>query len=148
MTPNEQLDEYIKSHRLRRTFEREEVLRLIIQLDSHFTRQSLYDEYQRQGNHLAQASFYNIIDFFLQASIIVKHPFAGIEQQYELRQRADSHHHKICTECGTIKEFSDQKITKAIAARHFNAFDTQYQTVYLYGLCSKCRRLKEKNKNR
>lgn len=140
MTPLEQLQDYIKRHHLRRTFEREEILRLIITLDSHFTAQSLYEAYENTGRHLSLASFYNTIEFLLRASIIVKHPFSGVEQQYELQQRAISHHHRICTVCGSIKEFSDQKFNRAIAARHFNAFDTLYHSVYLYGVCSKCRK--------
>lgn len=138
MTPHEQLNTYIKAHHLRRSREREDILNLIIELDAHFSTQSLYNNYESRGQHIALASFYNAIDFLQQASIIIKHPFAGAEQQYELRERAATHHHRICTECGAIKEFTDQKINRSVNARHFNAFDTHYHSIYLYGICSKC----------
>ena len=146
MTPLEQLDLYIQQHHLRRTFEREEILRLIVNIDAHFTTKSLYNEYQKRGHYMSLASFYNNIEFFLRASLIVKHPFVGAEQEYELLQRAATHHHRICTECGTIKEFSDKKFSRAITSRTFTTFDTQYHSIYLYGICSKCQKQKSKTK--
>lgn len=145
MTPHEELHLYIKKHRLRNSYERDEILRLIVETDGHFSAQLLYEKNRLDGEHLSLASFYNTIEFLLRAAIIVKHPFAGAEQQYELRQRAVTHHHRICTVCGAIKEFSDQKFTKAVFNRKFNTFDTQYQSIYLYGVCSKCQAKKNKS---
>ncbi|MGM9805158.1 MAG: Fur family transcriptional regulator [Candidatus Aphodosoma sp.] len=146
MTPHEELHLYIKKHRLRKTYERDEILRMIVETDGHFSAQSLYEMNKESAVHFSLASFYNTIEFLLRASIIVKHPFAGAEQQYELRQRAVSHHHRICTVCGAIKEFSDLKFTKAVFNRKFNTFDTQYQSIYLYGVCSKCQPRKKSDK--
>lgn len=139
MSPQEELSDYIRRHGLRRTFERERILQLIIEMDGHFTAQSLYERYEETGQHLSLASFYNTIEFLLKASLIVKHPFTGAEQQFELRERAEGHHHRICTECGAMKEFSDRKLARAVMGRQFNTFDTRYHSVYLYGVCSKCR---------
>lgn len=139
MTPQEELNEYIERHKLRKTFERQEILQLIEDIDGHFTVKELYEKYTGSGKHLSRASFYNTIECLHKASIIIKHPFYGAEQQYELKQRANTHHHRICTNCGSIKEFTDKKISQTALARQFNAFDTHYHSIYLYGLCSKCR---------
>lgn len=137
-TPQEQLRNYIIKNKLRNTEERYFVLEEIIALNSHFTTQELY-EHVKTKFQISRASIYNIIDLFIDASLIVRHPFPGREIEYELRQRAITHHHKICTKCGKVKEFTDLKISKAINKREFTAFDTEFHMVYLYGLCKKCR---------
>lgn len=143
MTPIDELNLFVKKHHLRRSLERERILEHIISIDNHFTAQSLYESMSLQS-HVSRMTVYNAIDFLLSAAIIVKHPFPGAEACYELRERAATHHHRICTVCGNIKEFTDQKFAKPIKTRQFATFTTQYHSIYLYGICSKCS--KQKNK--
>lgn len=147
MTPLEELNLYIKKHRLRHSLEREQVLEHIISIDSHFTAQSLYESLHRQSP-ISRMTVYNAIELFSTASIIVRHPFQGAEACYELRERAATHHHRICTVCGTIKEFTDQKFSKPINNRNFATFTTQYHSIYLYGVCSKCSNPKKQKTKR
>lgn len=136
-SPLEQLNAYIKAHKLRHTYERERVLEHILTINGHFTIQSLHQELNEESP-ISRTSIYNIIELFLNIGLVVRHPFPGQEAQYETTQRAATHHHRICTSCGAIKEFSDQKISRTIKNRAFNTFQKQFHSVYLYGLCKKC----------
>lgn len=136
-TAQEQLDAYIKRHKLRHTYERERVLEHILTIDGHFTAQSLHEE-MNTISPIARGTIYNIIEVFVAAGIIVKHPFPGNEAQYETTQRASTHHHRVCISCGAIKEFSDQKFGRPIKNRTFASFQKQFHSIYLYGLCKKC----------
>lgn len=136
-SPLEILNAYIKQHKLRRTYERERVLEYILTIDGHFTIQSVHEEMNKE-TPISRGSIYNIIELFLNAGIVVRHPFAGAEAEYETTMRASTHHHRICTSCGAIKEFSDQKFNKAIKNRSFASFEKRFHSIYLYGLCKKC----------
>ncbi len=140
-----QLDEYILRNKMRHTIERKILLDQILALDSHFTAQSLH-EMVNQEQHISLGCVYNNIDIFLAASIIVKHPFPGREAVFETAYRARNHHHRICTRCGAIKEFSDSKLSRTISLREFNAFTTEYHSLYLFGICKKCQPKKSKAK--
>ncbi len=128
---------YIKINNIRRSHDREIILRTIIDLDSHFTATSLTEAVLKQI-HISQATIYNSLKLFSNAGLIIHHPFNKNEDEYEAIWRASTHHHRICTECGVIKEFTDKKIQTPIKNKHFNAFEKHHSAVYLYGLCKRC----------
>lgn len=145
MSPQEQLNAYITTHKLRHTYERERVLEHILTIDGHFTIQSIFQD-MNEESPISRASIYNIIELFMNIGLVVRHPFPGAEAEYETTQRASTHHHRICTSCGAIKEFSDQKFSKAIKNRTFTSFQTKFHSVYIYGLCKKCQSKNKKTK--
>ena len=144
-SPQEQLNAYIKAHKLRHTYERERVLEHILTIDGHFTIQSIHQDLKDESP-ISRASIYNIIELFMNIGLVVRHPFPGAEAQYETTQRASTHHHRVCISCGKIKEFTDQKMSKPIKNRTFATFQKQYHSVYLYGLCKKCQPKNNKSK--
>ena len=143
--PLDILNAYIKQHKMRRTYERERVLEYIVTIDGHFTIQSVYEE-MNKTTPISRGSIYNIIELFLNAGLVVRHPFAGAEAEYETTMRAATHHHRVCISCGAIKEFSDQKFNKAIKNRTFSTFEKRFHSIYLYGLCKKCQPKTKKTK--
>ena len=144
-SPLEQLNSYIKKHNLRHSYERERVLEYILTIDGHFTVQTLHQNLN-DISPISRASIYNIIELFLKIGIIVRHPFPGNEAQYETTTRANTHHHRVCISCGAIKEFSDQKFSRAIKNRTFSTFEKRFHSIYLYGLCKKCQPKTKKTK--
>ncbi len=132
-----QLNKYIEKHKLRHSTERIKVLEEIIAMNSRFTALSLYESINTRYP-ISRSSIYNIINFLLDAAIIIRHPFPGREAQYEATTRALTHHIRICNKCGMVKEFTDQKISRTIKIRKFTTFHTQFHMVYLYGICKKC----------
>lgn len=143
MNPLDELNRYIQAHNLRKSYERERVLLYIIELNAHFTIQSLHKGLNEKSP-ISRTAVYNIVNMLLEATLIVKHPFGGAESEYELKERALTHHHKKCIECGQVKEFSDLKFNKAIKSRKFQGFEQNYHSIYLYGICSKCKKKRGK----
>ena len=134
-TAFEKLDAYIKKHKIKQSAERRMILEKVMRLDAHFTAKSLH-ELMQGVERVSLATVYNTLELLQKAGLIVKHPFA--EPEYETTVRSSTHHHRICIQCGAIKEFSDQKIEMAIKRRTFTAFAPEYSSLYLYGLCKKC----------
>ncbi len=141
------LAQYSKLHGIYKSEERENILRCINNMDSHFSIASLLNEIKKT-QYLSRATIYNNINLFIKAGIIIRHPFPGTDEEYEATWRAATHHHRMCLECGAIKEFTEKKIQTPIKNKHFNAFEKSISSVYLYGLCKKClNKKKKKEKN-
>lgn len=137
-----QLNEYTKDNKINRSEEREIILRCIDSMDSHFSVSSLLKKVC-ENDHVSRATIYNTISLFLKAGLILRHPFNNSVDEYEATWRSALHHHRICTQCGIVREFTDKKIQTPIKNRYFNAFDKTFSSVYLYGLCKKCTKKKK-----
>lgn len=134
----EKLDNYLKEHELRQTTERTAMLDYIMQLDSHFSIGTLMNDFA-PTHHISKMSVYRNLELFLKANIVVMHPFPGDEIIYELSERAETHYHRICTQCGAVKEFHDAKTSKLLKSHRFKGFTMKSNHVYIHGICSKCR---------
>jgi len=130
--------EYLMKNKHRRTPERYAILEKIYKTDGHFDAESLFES-MKGDYRVSLATIYNSIDLLLEIGLIVKHRFGGITAQYE-KTIGTMHHHSVCTACGKIKEFTDKKIKTAVLARKFNNFESTHYSLYIYGVCKKCRR--------
>lgn len=144
----ENFTQYLEKNKLRKTPERYAILERIFRTDGFFDAEELF--YMMQKDYrVSVATIYNTIDLLLHCNLIIKHHFPGQKIQYERHVSKQTHYHLICTECGTVKEFSDIKIRSLIKVKTFATFEPSYHSLYMYGLCKKCRpktkKLKEKN---
>ena len=136
--------EYLVKKNHRKTPERYAVLEHIYQHEGHFDAELLYNAMQKDYR-VSLATVYNTLDLLLDCSLIVKHPFAGHTAQFEKTFGSSIHHHLVCSKCGTVKEFSDKKIRTTIQSKSFASFETTHYSLYLYGLCNKCKSNKKRS---
>jgi len=134
---------FLEQKKMRKTPERYAILEKIYFNDSHFDAETLFEDMQKEYR-VSLATIYNTIDLLLDCSLIVKHPFVGKKAKYEKTFSKLVHHHLICTICGTVKEFSDKKMRNLIESKSFATFEPSHYSLYLYGVCAKC---KGKKKN-
>lgn len=133
-------NEYLKKHKHRKTPERYAILKRIYSYDGHFNADDLYNLMQ-EDYRVSLATVYNTLEILLDAKLIIKHQFSGQHAQYEKTFGTNTHHHLVCTGCGKVKEFSDKQIRTDIQARKFAHFQMTHYSLYLFGLCSKCKEL-------
>jgi len=130
--------EYLRIHQHRKTPERYAILERIFSYDGHFNADILYNIMQA-NYRVSLATIYNTLDLLLEAKLIIKHQLGGQFAQYEKTFGNNTHHHLVCTSCGKVKEFSDKQIRIAIQTRTFAHFEMSHYSLYLFGLCSKCK---------
>lgn len=137
---------YLVKHNHRKTSERYAILERIYAYDGHFSAEYLYQSMQNEYR-VSLATVYNTLELLLQCQLVIKHQFGNQQAQYEKVFGNGLHHHLICTNCGKVKEFSDKGIRIAIQSKRFASFDTLHYSLYVYGLCNKCKQeKKQKNK--
>jgi len=130
---------YLMEKSLRKTTERFMILEHICQLKGHFDVEMLRLRLEEHNFHVSRASIYNTIELLMDARLVVRHQFSSKLVQYELKALAITHHHVICSYCEAIKEIKHDKISKDIANLKITKFTYEYHSLYVYGMCSKCK---------
>jgi Fur family ferric uptake transcriptional regulator len=139
----ETFTEFLRKNKQRKTPERYAILERIYKHDGHFNAEWLYKEMQNEYR-VSLATVYNTLELLLNSNLIIKHQFGQQEAQYEKAFADKIHHHLVCTDCGKVREFSDKRIRTTIQTRRFAYFEVSNYSLYVYGICSKC---KQKRKN-
>lgn len=130
--------EYLKKHKHRKTPERYAILERIYLYEGHFNADTLYNTMQAEYR-VSLATVYNTLELLQECKLIVKHLIGGQFAQYEKAFGNNTHHHLICTSCGKVKEFTDKQLRIAIQNRKFAHFQTSHYSLYMYGICRKCK---------
>jgi Fur family ferric uptake transcriptional regulator len=135
----EAFTQYLIEKSLRKTTERYMILEHICHIRGHFDVEMLRQRLDDHHFHVSRASVYNTIELLMDAGLVVRHQFSTKLVQYELKALASTHHHVICTYCGTVKEIKNDKISKDIVNQKITKFSYEYHSLYIYGMCSKCK---------
>lgn len=141
------LTEYLKKNGHRKTPERYAILDTIYSIKGHFDIDMLYKYMETEGNfRVSRATLYNTIILLVDANLVIKHQF-GSSSQYERAYNNGTHHHMICTECGKVTEFLDDRLKQAVGETKLRRFTASHYSLYIYGVCSKCANAKRKKMN-
>lgn len=136
----EQLTRYLAEKKLRKTEERYAILDCIFQISGHFDMCMLHQRLEELGFHVSRATVYNTLDVLEDCGLILRHQFMTQAVQYELRSLAETHAHLICTKCGSVRELKEGMVKDSIDALKIARFHPEYHTLYIYGICGKCKK--------
>ena len=131
-------NEYLDTHGLRRTAERYAILQRIMDFNGHFTVEELQQMLDSDGFRVSRSTVYNTVELLIDAKMLRRHVFEGMQAQYE--SITLPHTHLICTNCGKVKEVRDPNFAAFMNARRFNAFNADHYSLDVYGTCSTCAR--------
>lgn len=130
--------DYLDAHGMRRTTERYAILRRVMGINGHFTIEELQQMIDSEGFRVSRSTVYNTVELLMDARLLRRHVFEGMQAQYE--RITLPHTHLICTTCGKVKEVRDPNFAAFMNARRFNAFNADHYCLYVYGTCSTCAR--------
>ena len=137
--------DYLDAHGLRKTTERYAILNRIMNITGHFTIEELQQMIDADGFRVSRSTVYNTVELLMDAKMLRRHVFEGMQAQYE--RITLPHTHLICTTCGKVKEVRDPNFAAFMNARRFNAFNTDHYSLYVYGTCSTCARKSKRSQS-
>jgi len=133
------LREYLASHGLRNTQQREVILAEFLRLHEHVTIDELCEKVRKIDASIGYATVYRTLKLFTECGIADKRDFGGSSARFE-SVTGEHHDHMICTQCGKIIEFHNEDIEQLQeqVSQQYKFTMTSHR-MELYGLCEKCR---------
>lgn len=128
---------YLNSRHLRKTPERFEILRKVLECNGHFDADILSHKLEETGYHVSKATIYSTLELLCASGLVRKLLFDTHQARYEMAEQ--THTHLVCTMCGEIREVNLDIIDTCISAALFEGFSPAYVSTCIYGICDKCR---------
>ncbi len=135
------LHAYIRAHKMRRTIERDTVVKQICQYSCTFSAEQLIADLNG-SIRVSVATIYNTLDLLQACHLLMKiEPHIGsTHAEYELVDPKAHKSHIVCTQCGRVAEFKDKVIEDILRGKKFSNFQMENYSLRVYGTCKKCRR--------
>lgn len=138
------LTAYLEQKGYRKTPERFAILDEIYSYPGHFNAEILLKKMDDRNYRVSVATMYNTLQLLLECGLIVKHTYKDDMAYYE-RAFGLKHDHLICTCCGRVEEFTDRRTDEVLKqAETRYGFKVHRHTLYIYGECKRCCKLKMK----
>ncbi|MBE2252416.1 MAG: transcriptional repressor [Myxococcus sp.] len=128
--------------RLKATRQRHLILETFFQLDGHFSVEQLWAKVREHDPRVSVATVYRTMKLLAESGLANAQNFGDGQTRYEPTVGREHHDHLICTRCGTIIEFENDRIEQmqdAVARKH--GFRVTSHKMELYGLCRACQKV-------
>lgn len=136
-----QLSGYLTGQGLRSTSQRDAILKTFVEAGQHLSAEELYARVKKTYPGIGYATIYRTLKLLAGAGLAEERRFEDGFTRFEYRNTDAHHDHLICTRCGVIVEFKNERIE---ALQHDVArekgFKVQSHKLELYGLCAACQR--------
>jgi Fur family ferric uptake transcriptional regulator len=141
----EKFTAFLTTKRLRKTPERFEILKCVLDCKGHFDVDLLYNKLESESYHVSRATIYSTLELLCASGVVRKLLFDTHQARYERAEQ--SHSHLVCTQCGEINEIDLVEIDSRLSEMKFKHFTPAYVSTCIYGICEKCRKNNENRQN-
>lgn len=135
----ERFRDFIKERGLKSTRQRDEIATWFFGVKGHLSADAIYRSIQKVSPGIGFSTVYRTMKLLCESGLVHERHFRDGEALYE---NVSSHHdHCICTSCGKIIEFENERIEElqeAVAKRF--GFELRSHKMELYGLCADCKK--------
>lgn len=141
----EKLNEYLAVQRLKSTVQRDNILQIFVDAGRHLSAEEVYERVKKSHPGIGFATVYRTLKLLASAGIAEERRFEDGFTRYEFKATESHHDHLICSRCGQIIEFENERIEalqRDVARK--NRFKVLSHKLEIYGLCSSCQRGKNK----
>jgi Fur family ferric uptake transcriptional regulator len=130
---------------LKRSRQRDLVAEVFFGMGGHVSVEQLVAAARRSDARVSVATVYRTMKLLADCGLAFPRQFDGSQTRYEPAAGRPHHDHLICTRCGAIEEFAEERIetlqTRVAATR---GFQVETHKLELYGRCAACRRAGER----
>ena len=133
--------EFMQRKGLKSTRQRDVILDAFLSMDHHSSTEELYLQLRQREPGIGYATVYRTLKLFAEAGIAREIHFGDGQTRYEPASGRDHHDHLICTGCGRIVEFENERIEELqLRVARSHGFEVESHKLELYGRCDRCRR--------
>jgi Fur family ferric uptake transcriptional regulator len=134
---------YLKSRGKNVTQAREQIAAEVFRTKGHLTATGLWASL---GTNIAISTIYRTLELLADAGLIRQVDIGSDQATYELVLGQRHHEHMVCTLCGKVIEFSNEKLEEEIAdvADRYN-FLHHSHNLRIFGICQDCQKQEDLN---
>jgi Fur family ferric uptake transcriptional regulator len=132
---------FLRDHSLPVTAQRLAIADVVLGTERHVSAEEVADMLRRRGASAGTATVYRTLDVLVRSGLVVERDFGEGFKRYEASRGIPHHEHLLCTVCGRVTEFRDERLermTTLLAEAH--DFSRQRHRLVIYGLCGDCKR--------
>ena len=151
--PLGRMNSYLESHGLRKTPEREEVLKAVCSIGAIFSVDEV-TSYMLHHNYISvsRVTVFNTLELLEKAGLLFRHSISRCIR-YEYTPSNKPLCYLICDHCGQMTSYGRTDVHKYIGGIHSRQFTIKQPVLYLHGLCKRCeksikRKERETKKNK
>jgi len=143
-SPTAVLCAYIAERGLKHSRQRDRIAETFFAMGGHVSVEELVARVRRIDPRVSVATVYRTMKLLSECGLAIPRHFGGGQTRYEAAAGRAHHDHLICTGCGEIVEFANEKIEslQALVARR-HGFEVESHKLELYGRCARCRGARE-----
>jgi Fur family ferric uptake transcriptional regulator len=137
----EVLNRYMDQHGLKSTRQRGLIIDTFFSSGGHLSVEELWSKVREQDTRVSVATVYRTMKLLNDCGLAHARNVGDGQTRYEAAAGRHHHDHLICTRCGRIVEFENDRIEamqQAVARKH--GFTVTSHKMELYGLCRDCQR--------
>jgi Fur family transcriptional regulator, ferric uptake regulator len=130
---------YLRDHNLPVTPQRLAVAEVVLLRDRHLSAEEIEQELAAKDVSVGTATVYRTLDVLVRSGLVVERDFGEGFKRYESARGIPQHEHLLCTVCGKVTEFRDERLermTTLLAEAH--GFARQRHRLVIYGVCGEC----------
>jgi Fur family transcriptional regulator, ferric uptake regulator len=133
------LHRHLKRVGLKHTAQRDTILRRFLETREHLSTDQLYRLVRRKDPKVGFTTVYRTLKLLAECGLASEVAFHDGIARYEHQYNRRSHHHMVCTGCGSSVEFFSPEVDRLeqeIGQKH--RFRTTRHTFQIYGTCEDC----------
>lgn len=132
---------YLRDHGLPVTAQRLAIADILLGSTRHLSADDVATELERQQSSIGLATVYRTIDLLVKSGLVVERDFGEGFRRYEPARDVPHHEHLICTVCGKVTEFRDERLERMTTLlAQANGYSRQRHRLVIYGPCADCQR--------
>ena len=126
------------------TAQRRAIINAILNIHEHLAPGAIYEKVSQEYPGIGLVTIYRTLEILAGLGLICEMHIGGNCRSYLMRRPSEHHHHLICSDCGTVIDFTDCDLGEL--ERRLSK-DTRFRIdghlLEFVGQCLKCRKEKE-----
>ncbi len=132
---------FLRDHNLPVTAQRQAIAEVVLESERHLSADDVERDLAVRGVMVGTATVYRTLEVLVRSGLVVERDFGEGFKRYEPARDEPQHEHLLCTVCGNVTEFSDERLermTTLVAETH--GYARQRHRLVIFGVCPDCQR--------
>lgn len=131
---------YLREHNLPITRQRALIAEVVLESGRHLSVEEVASELHARGARAGLATVYRTIELLVRSGLVVERDFGEGFRRYEAARDIPHHEHLLCTQCGRVTEFRDERLERITTlVAETRGYQRQRHRLVIYGICRECR---------